>query len=123
MVPQSGCRGSDRRRAQTLRKTVDAEAGRNWRARKSTDRCVSETAFAEGPKKIMRSFIAIEMPSEIKTALAAFQAELRRVGANVGWTNPDSIHLTLKFLGEVEEKLIGEIAKICVDLAAEFQPF
>jgi 2'-5' RNA ligase len=71
----------------------------------------------------MRTFIAIEIPPEVKSALAAFQSELRRIGANIGWSNPESIHLTLKFLGEVEEKLIVEIEKVCVDLAAEFQPF
>jgi 2'-5' RNA ligase len=71
----------------------------------------------------MRTFIAIEIPPEVKSVLAAFQSELRRVGANVGWSNPESIHLTLKFLGEVDEKLVREIGQICVDLAAEYQPF
>lgn len=71
----------------------------------------------------MRTFIAIEIPSEIKSALAALQTELRRAGADVSWTKPENIHLTLKFLGEVDERRIGEIEKVCVSLAAEFQPF
>jgi 2'-5' RNA ligase len=71
----------------------------------------------------MRTFIAIEIPAEIKTALSGLQTELRRAGAEVSWTKPESIHLTLKFLGEIEERLVGEIERACVDVAAEFQPF
>jgi len=51
----------------------------------------------------MRSFIAIEIPDSIKTELAKLQNELRRVQADVSWTKPGNIHLTLRFLGEVEE--------------------
>src|SRR5688572_6735852 len=71
----------------------------------------------------MRTFIAIEIPAEIKSVLAALQAELRRAGADVSWTKPENLHLTLNFLGEVDERLIVEVKKTCVDLAAEFQPF
>jgi len=71
----------------------------------------------------MRTFIAIEIPSEIKSALAALQDELRRAGADVSWTKPENIHLTLKFLGEVDERRIGEVEIVCVRAAAEFQPF
>jgi len=71
----------------------------------------------------MRAFIAIEIPSEIKSALAALQAELRRAGADVNWTKPESLHLTLNFLGEVDERLIKEVEKVCLETAPEFQPF
>jgi RNA 2',3'-cyclic 3'-phosphodiesterase len=71
----------------------------------------------------MRTFIAIELPSEIKSALASLQTELRRAGADVSWTRPENIHLTLKFLGEVDERRIGEVEKVCVASATEFQPF
>jgi 2'-5' RNA ligase len=71
----------------------------------------------------MRTFIAIEIPAEIKTALTRLQTELRRAGADVSWTRPENIHLTLKFLGEIEERLVNEIQKTCIETAAEFQPF
>ncbi|MBO0863016.1 MAG: RNA 2',3'-cyclic phosphodiesterase [Chloracidobacterium sp.] len=71
----------------------------------------------------MRTFIAIEIPSEIRSALEAFQTELRRAGADVSWTKPENLHLTLKFLGEVDEKRIVEVERACVSSAAEFQPF
>src|SRR5215510_1145014 len=71
----------------------------------------------------MRTFIAIEIPSEAKSALAALQDDLRRAGADVSWTRPENIHLTLRFLGEVDERRIGEVEKVCVASAAEFRPF
>jgi len=51
----------------------------------------------------MRLFIAIELPPEIKQGIAKVQEQLRAAGANAGWTRPEGIHLTLKFLGEVPE--------------------
>ncbi len=71
----------------------------------------------------MRTFIAIEIPAEIKSALSALQTELRRAGADVNWTRPESIHLTLKFLGEVDERSIGKIENAIISAAAEFQAF
>jgi RNA 2',3'-cyclic 3'-phosphodiesterase len=71
----------------------------------------------------MRTFIAIEIPSEVRSALVALQDDLRRAGADVSWTRPENIHLTLRFLGEVDERRIGEVERVCVDSAAEFRPF
>jgi 2'-5' RNA ligase len=71
----------------------------------------------------MRIFIAVEIPSEIKSALKALQTDLRRAGADVSWTAPENMHLTLKFIGEVEETRIVEIEKVCDALGAEFTPF
>ncbi len=71
----------------------------------------------------MRTFIAIEIPAEIKMALSGLQTELRRAGADVSWTKPENIHLTLKFLGEIEERLVNEIERACIETVVEFQPF
>ena len=62
----------------------------------------------------MRLFIAIELPSEIKQGIAKVQEQLRETGANAGWTRPEGIHLTLKFLGEVEESRIDGIRKALI---------
>ncbi len=50
----------------------------------------------------LRLFVAIELPAPVRTVLAQMQTELRRVrGAEVKWVDPDSMHLTLQFLGAV----------------------
>lgn len=67
----------------------------------------------------MRTFIAIELPKNIKDALARIQEELKKSGADVKWAAPDNIHLTLKFLGEVEDDKIEKINKIIDSVCAE----
>ena len=57
----------------------------------------------------MRTFIAIELPAEIKKEMAEVQGRLKGTGVDAGWTRPEGIHLTLKFLGEVEEQRMPEI--------------
>ena len=66
----------------------------------------------------MRTFIAIELSSEIKESLAQAQSHLKYAGADVKWVTPENIHLTLKFLGEIPEEkcenvkaALDEIAK------------
>ena len=59
----------------------------------------------------MRSFIAIELPLVIRSALAELQQELKRCNADIRWVKPDNIHLTLKFLGEVKEDRIDGIVE------------
>ena len=57
----------------------------------------------------MRLFIAIELPEEVKQGIARVQDQLKRSGASAGWTRPEGIHLTLKFLGEVSDEKVQEI--------------
>ncbi len=60
----------------------------------------------------MRAFIAIELPEAIKQGIAKVQEQLRETGASANWTRPEGIHLTLKFLGEVEEAKTQEIMRM-----------
>lgn len=57
----------------------------------------------------MRLFIAIELPDEITQGISRVQEQLRKAGASAGWTRPEGIHLTLKFLGEVPDAKVQEI--------------
>lgn len=59
----------------------------------------------------MRTFIALPLPPETLRTLAAMQSTLRASGADVRWTAIDSIHLTLKFLGEVSPEVIPDLSR------------
>lgn len=59
---------------------------------------------------MIRSFIAIDFPAETRTALEDIQRELKRCGAGVRWVKPGSIHLTLKFLGNIHPTQVEDIA-------------
>lgn len=71
----------------------------------------------------MRVFIGIEISEPIKAELIRLQAELRQARAEVTWTKPENIHLTLRFLGEIEERRFAELKQLCAETAAAFQPF
>ena len=59
---------------------------------------------------MIRSFIAISLDPEIISNIEKTQKQLKTLSADVKWVNPRSIHLTLKFLGSVEERDIEKIA-------------
>lgn len=55
----------------------------------------------------MRLFIAIDLPKEIKDYL--FEIEKKVKEAKITWVSKKNLHLTLKFLGEVQEKDLPRI--------------
>lgn len=71
----------------------------------------------------MRTFIAIELPKNIQDALAGLQDKLKASGADVKWVSPENIHLTLKFLGELDDAKLGKISEIMFNACAGLEPF
>lgn len=57
----------------------------------------------------MRLFIAIDLPTEVRKKLDEIQRALRPKADSAKWVDPESIHITLKFLGEVPEKQLDDI--------------
>jgi 2'-5' RNA ligase len=75
------------------------------------------------PDGQMRCFIAIELPGEVKSALAGLQEEFKKYGVDVRWVKPDNIHLTLKFLGDIDEKKVEEIVKRVEKICDKYESF
>ncbi len=72
----------------------------------------------------IRSFIAIELPDELKQGLAQLEARLKLNKESwVKWVEPQSIHLTLKFLGNIAVERIGEITMAMEEAAQGIPPF
>jgi 2'-5' RNA ligase len=69
----------------------------------------------------IRSFVAIELPDDARRALAALQRDLKAQASPdaVRWSRPESIHLTLQFLGDVApgqiEKIVSALHEVCAD--------
>ena len=59
---------------------------------------------------MIRSFIAVDLPEETRKLLEDIQRELKQCGAAVRWVKPSSIHLTLKFLGNIQPAQVEDIA-------------
>ena len=57
----------------------------------------------------MRMFVAAELPGRVRDSLARVQEDLRPVLGSMKWTSPGSMHLTILFLGELDEAQAGAL--------------
>ncbi len=72
----------------------------------------------------VRSFIAIELSDDLKAGLVELQAQLKSgEQSGVKWVDPYSIHLTLKFLGNIAVDRVGEITGAIAAAARGIPPF
>ncbi|MGC8958319.1 MAG: RNA 2',3'-cyclic phosphodiesterase [Chloroflexia bacterium] len=71
----------------------------------------------------IRTFIAIELPEEVRRGLARVQGELKRSHPPVRWVAPEKIHVTLKFLGEIPAEQVEIVCQVTDRVAASAAPF
>jgi 2'-5' RNA ligase len=63
----------------------------------------------------LRTFIAVDLGQQLRDRCAAMQENLTRLGAEVKWVEHDNLHVTLLFLGEVDER---DVPPVCAAVAA-----
>ncbi|MEW6367001.1 MAG: RNA 2',3'-cyclic phosphodiesterase [Acidobacteriota bacterium] len=72
----------------------------------------------------MRAFIALPLPAEVKAHLAIISDKLDRTAAgSMRWVKSEQIHLTLKFLGEIDDGKVPAISAELKRIAPEFAPW
>ena len=76
-------------------------------------------------EKRMRVFCAVELPAEVRQRAAEHAAGLRGRFKEVraSWPRAENLHLTLKFLGEIEESRVALLTGAAARAAGESQPF
>lgn len=72
---------------------------------------------------LIRAFIAIELSKEVKAQLVILQERLKQSGATVKWVKPDSMHLTLKFLGNISPSLVSPLKDMLEAIGRETTSF
>jgi len=73
---------------------------------------------------LLRAFVAIIIPPEIKKAIASQTASLQKVtGHAVRWVPADNIHLTLKFLGDISPSSVELLSEALVAECSQHTPF
>jgi 2'-5' RNA ligase len=77
---------------------------------------------ATGKKRL---FVAVDISDDVRGRAADYLDGLRRKwpDAKVSWTKPENLHLTLKFLGDVDESRVDEVCKAVRDAAASAAAF
>ena len=71
----------------------------------------------------LRTFIAVDPGKPIRNHLVALQEALGRTGTEVKWVEPENLHVTLLFLGEVDERQVPGVCRIVQEGAARLEPF
>jgi 2'-5' RNA ligase len=73
---------------------------------------------------MIRSFIALELPAELKTELVEILNRYQgRTAAGINWVKPENLHLTLVFIGDVQPELLSEVDEAIKELLIGFPAF
>jgi 2'-5' RNA ligase len=77
---------------------------------------------------MIRAFLAVELPDDLRTGLGQVQQDLKHrlsrsfsKDIRISWVQPAAIHLTIKFLGDMDEQLIDPL-RAAIEQAAEGRP-
>ena len=65
----------------------------------------------------MRVFISVELPDEIKKKVAEAAAPLKEIESGIKWVEDRNLHITLKFLGWVEDRKIDNMIYLAEESA------
>jgi len=71
----------------------------------------------------VRTFIALDLGKPIRDRLVSLQENFARAGAQVKWVEPENMHLTLLFLGEVDQRDLLPICRTVATAAQERPAF
>jgi 2'-5' RNA ligase len=71
----------------------------------------------------VRTFIAFDTPDPIKTDISKIQATLKECRADVRWESEKKFHVTIKFLGNAEEKILPNLISTIKNIAEKYHEF
>ncbi len=71
---------------------------------------------------LIRIFIATEVSDRIANEIANIQDRLKDSADRVSWVKPGNIHLTLRFLGDIEENRMEEIYRAMLQSVSGIDP-
>jgi len=71
----------------------------------------------------MRTFIAVALDDAVRRKAAALVEQLGELGPGAKWVQPDTLHVTLLFLGEVDNREILDVCKAVRNVTENLPPF
>jgi 2'-5' RNA ligase len=71
----------------------------------------------------LRTFIAVDLGKAIRDRCVALQEVLARAGTDVKWVEPENVHVSLLFLGEVEDRDVANLCRAVAEVCAAHGPF
>jgi 2'-5' RNA ligase len=67
----------------------------------------------------MRLFIALDIDDSIRERIVRFMEGVRGFAPDARWVRPESLHVTLKFIGEKPDESVGEIERALSEIKAQ----
>jgi len=96
-----------------------ATGGSPWKASRKKQKPPQEAAHAvRRQRQIMRVFVAIELNDVCRAALVRAAAELRERVPGVRWVRPESLHLTMQFVGDIDERDVPDVIESLLGVVA-----
>jgi 2'-5' RNA ligase len=71
----------------------------------------------------IRTFIAVDLGKAIRDRVVAMQDALARTGTEVKWVEPENLHVSLLFLGEVDDREIPAVCRVVAECCQAQAPF
>lgn len=71
----------------------------------------------------MRAFVAIDLDPVLQASVRDLIRKLEASRAEVRWTRPGGYHLTLKFLGEIDDGAVARVKAALAEVARRHRPF
>jgi len=71
----------------------------------------------------IRTFIAVSISEEARKAVAQMIVSLQEFGSGIRWVKPENLHLTLKFLGDIEEENLPKLEEAMNSSTEMIKPF
>lgn len=73
--------------------------------------------------KRLRTFIAVDLGKTIRDRIITLQETLAKTGAEIKWVEPENLHITLLFLGEVDARQVIDVCRMVQECATRQPPF
>jgi len=71
----------------------------------------------------MRTFLAIEVPQHLRKKVDSRIQEEKKKDLPIRWVAFENLHITLKFLGEIDDKKKDEITSVITEISKQYTPF
>lgn len=72
---------------------------------------------------MIRTFIAFNTPETVKEKIVSLQTMLRNANADVRWETKEKMHVTISFLGDVEEQLLALLESTLSNVLTKYSSF
>lgn len=71
----------------------------------------------------VRTFIAVGLDKSVRDRTVSLQEALAATGAEVKWVEPENLHVTLLFLGEVDDRALPDVCRVVAEAGGGLVPF